>query len=58
MALGAEDIESALGRSLPLIILRNEAKAALNSSKVFGQLSEEYLDKIIDCFKLKKVAGG
>lgn len=30
-----EDIENALGRSLPLMILRNEAKCALKSSKYF-----------------------
>ncbi len=35
MALGVEDIENALGRGLPLIILRNSAKAALRSSKIF-----------------------
>jgi len=35
IALGVEDIENALGRSLPLIILRNEARAALKSSKCF-----------------------
>ena len=35
MALGVEDIENALGRGLPLIILRNSAKGALRSSKIF-----------------------
>lgn len=35
MALGVEDIENVLGKSLPLIIIRNEAKSALKSSKVF-----------------------
>lgn len=35
MALGVEDIETALGKSLPLIILRNKAKAALKTSKFF-----------------------
>jgi hypothetical protein len=40
IALGVEDIENALGRSLPLIILRNEARAALKSSKCFERLSE------------------
>lgn len=39
MALGIEDIENALGRSLPLIILRNEARNALKSSKTFDKLS-------------------
>ena len=58
MALGAEDIESALGRSLPLIILRNEAKTALRSAQVFDKLNEEFIDKIIDCFRLKKVSAG
>ena len=35
VALGVEDIENALGRSLPLIILRNEALKALKSSPLF-----------------------
>jgi hypothetical protein len=40
---------------LPLIILRNSAKTALRSSKIFEKLSEEYIEKAIDCFKLKNV---
>ena len=55
MAFGIEDIENALGKSLPLIILRNEARNALKSSKIFDKLSEEYIQKAIDCFKLKNV---
>lgn len=43
MALGIEDIESALGRSLPLIILRNKAKSALKASKTFEKLTEDYV---------------
>jgi hypothetical protein len=43
MALGIEDIESALGRSLPLIILRNVARSALKNSKYFEKLSSEYI---------------
>lgn len=43
MALGIEDIENALGKSLPLIILRNEARNALKSSKIFEKLCEDYL---------------
>ena len=35
MALGIEDIEGALGRSLPLIILRNKAKSALKTCRIF-----------------------
>lgn len=35
MALGIEDIENALGKSLPLIILRNKAKSALKGCKIF-----------------------
>ena len=40
IALGAEDIENALGRSLPLIILRNEALKALKGSKTIEKLSD------------------
>ena len=58
MALGVEDIENALGRSLPLIILRNEARSALKSSKYFEKLSEEYIERAIDCFKIKSVKQG
>ena len=58
MALGVEDIENALGRSLPLIILRNEARSALKSSKFFEKLSEEYIERAIDCFKIKSVKQG
>jgi CRP-like cAMP-binding protein len=58
MALGVEDIENALGRSLPLIILRNEAMTTLKSTKLLERLSAEYLEKIIDCFKLKNVKPG
>ena len=43
IALGIEDIENALGRSLPLIIIRNEARSVLVGCKFFEKLSEEYL---------------
>jgi predicted transcriptional regulator len=56
--LGVEDIENVLGRSLPLIILRNEAKSAIKTAKIFERLNEEYVEKIIDCFKLKNVKIG
>lgn len=55
MAVGVEDIENVLGKSLPLIILRNQAKQALKSSKIFEKLSEEYIEKVLDHFKLKSV---
>lgn len=58
MALGVEDIENVLGKSLPLIIIRNQAKSALKSSKVFQKISEEYIEKAIDCFKMKNVKQG
>ena len=58
MALGIEDIEGALGRSLPLIILRNKAKFALKTCKIFEKLTDEYLEKAIDCFKLKSFKQG
>lgn len=47
-----------LGKSLPLIILRNEAKNAIKAAKIFDRLSEEYVERIIDCFKLKNVKAG
>ena len=47
-----------MGRSLPLIILRNEAHKALKSSKIFEKLSDDYVEKAIDCFKLKAVKTG
>ena len=43
LAIGVEDIESVLGRGLPLIILRNTARNALNNSKNFNKLSKESL---------------
>jgi hypothetical protein len=43
MALGVEDIENVLGKSLPLIILRNEALCALKSCKILERLSDEYM---------------
>lgn len=58
MALGIEDIENALGRSLPLIILRNKAKSALKSCRFFEKLTDEYIERAIDCFKLKSVKQG
>jgi hypothetical protein len=35
MAVGVEDIENALGRGLPLIVLRNHAREAMTHSKLF-----------------------
>ena len=58
MALGIEDIENALGRSLPLIILRNKAKAALKTCKLFEKLTDEYTEQVIDSFKIKSVKQG
>jgi hypothetical protein len=58
MAMGIEDIENALGRSLPLIILRNKAKGALKSCRVFEKLTEEYIERAIDCFKIRSVKQG
>lgn len=39
MALGVEEIENALGKSLPLIVLRNDAKVALKPCGVINKLS-------------------
>jgi hypothetical protein len=58
LALGAEDIENALGRNLSIIILRNNAIKALKGSNIFCELQKEYLEKIIDTFKIKKVLEG
>ena len=58
MALGVEDIQNALGKSLPLIILRNKAKSALKSCKALQKLTDEYIEQAIDCFKLKSVKAG
>ena len=55
MALGIEDIENALGRSLPLIILRNKAKSALKSCRLFEKLTDEYVERAIDCFKIRSI---
>ena len=55
LALGTEDIESTLGRNLSIIVLRNKAIKALKSSKHFSELQSEYLEKIINTFKIKKV---
>jgi hypothetical protein len=33
IALGVEDIENALGKSLPLIVIRNKAKECMIDSK-------------------------
>jgi hypothetical protein len=38
--------------------LRNEARSALKSSKIFEKLSEEYIERAIDCFKIKNVKQG
>jgi hypothetical protein len=58
IALGVEDIENVLGKSLPLIILRNSAKHAIKCVKIFEKFSQEYIEKIIDCFKIKPVKKG
>jgi CRP-like cAMP-binding protein len=43
IALGVEDIENVLGKSLPLIILRNSAKHAIKGVKAFDKFSQEYI---------------
>lgn len=58
IAFGAEDIEKNLGRSLPIIILRNNAKKALLEDKNFKLLSKELLEKAIDCFKIRNMQPG
>lgn len=40
------------------MILRNEALKALKSSGFFDKLSDEYIERAIDCFKLKAVKTG
>ena len=55
IALGVEDIEEVLGKSLPLIITRNKVRAALLENKEFQNLSPKYLDLSLDCFKIKNI---
>lgn len=56
--MGAEDIEKVLGRSLPIMILRNKAKEVLNKDSYFKVFSKELQEKIIDCFKIKNFNEG
>lgn len=55
IALGVEDIEQVLGRSLPLIITRNKVRAALLEYVEYKNLYPKYLDLALDCFKIRNV---
>ena len=56
IALATEDIENTLGKNISIIILRNKAMKALKSSKHFNELESEYLEKIIDTFRIKRAS--
>lgn len=50
-----DEIERALGKSLPLIILRNNVKSVLVEDPFFKDLSKEFKEKVIDCLQIEKV---
>ena len=41
-----------------MIILRNNARTALKNSKNLSKLSVENMERVIDCFQIKKVKEG
>ena len=43
IAIGAQEIEKVLGKSLPIIIIRNKAKQALLNEQIFRVLSREHI---------------
>ena len=55
LSFGVHEIESVLGRSLHLILIRNNANKRLLASKYFSFLPEELRDKVLDCFSIRKV---
>ncbi len=48
-------MEEALGKSLPIIILRNKIKKELRQHEISSQLSNEYVNRILDTFQVKDV---
>ena len=55
IALGVEDIEEVLGKSLPVIFTRNKVRAGLLEHKEYKKLSNQYFDLALDCFKVRNV---
>ena len=41
-----------------MIILRNNARSALQNSQAFNRLSKVSLERVMDCFQIKKVKQG
>ena len=52
------DIQSALGKSLPIIVIRNQLKAVLKDEPFFNKLSKAYASKLLDSFTITSVDKG
>lgn len=58
IALGVQEVENVLGRSFPLIIIRNKAREILLGNEEFKGLSGYYMDLILDTIRIQNLESG
>jgi len=58
LAISIVDIKTALGKSLPIVLIRNQLKNALRKEAFFQKLSKKYQAKLLDSFNLQNVDKG
>ena len=58
LALSVVDIQNALGKSLPIMLIRNQLKAALRNEPFFQKLSKTYASRLLDSFVVAAVDKG
>ena len=58
MAISTIDIKTALGKGLPIILIRNQLKTVLKREPFFQKLSKKYQAKFLDSFMVCNVEKG
>ena len=58
LAISVADIKTALGKSLPIILIRNQLKNLLKKQTFFQKLSKKYQAKLLDSFAVTHVQAG
>jgi hypothetical protein len=55
LAISVADIKTALGKSMPIILIRNQLKNILKKQTFYQKLSKKYQGKLLDSFAVTHV---
>jgi hypothetical protein len=58
LAISVVDIKTVLGKSLPIVLIRNQLKNVLRKEAFFQKLSKKYQARLLDSFNVRNVDKG